>query len=683
MSRRVVSIRWLGWLVTLALSALLVSCDLSALTNVERDVAVSGTLLDDDGAAWADATVYVPADGADAALVAAAAFGVLPGNAGNAGNAGCDAPGTTVLVWACTDAQGRFSFAFASAATQFELVARKDFRVLRVPFDVPSSVVPGTPATIDLGDRRLPDLDPVEDLRAAIHFALPGLRDFSLVTFPDDKVVFDLENAMEAGDGVARSVGVPVRDADGTLIQSFQMTVYHHDLRLPEAASCPTDLVAQQVGDTLGCTPVEGPSRTFQGVPVWSDDQLRDAVLFREEYEPLFVDSATGRLNEGQFQPSVTSLITEGPDGLGTSVAGFYFGPSLEAPSGFQSLRSTLETVIDPKLTERLLQATGANTYVVFSLADYDVPEEHGGPPYRHPDDGHDVAATGHDHHGAVQTPTLSLPGVQPLGHMGTIDGPRISRLVAQMVADVTIYDRRRSNPVVQAGWWSRADHAANVQDLAFTWLQIYADAPAALTTLDQWSNAFILRTRVGRYWALTEASAQALDIHDASCANAPSLIDEYRQRSPTTFRDDALEFWAWWTNTRRYATIGAQGQVLSTGPLGCAWIGTMGETGRDRNVSWTHLSFQTLDNTAATFTHETGHLLDGTHASNATIRPSHRCNLLGFIPVGPTGPSLHHWRIDGTVRTLCFARTLEGDTTKRNMTRIAEYLHDLLPGLP
>ncbi len=678
MPHRLVMPRSFAWLASFVLLSYLSACDQSPVTNVERDVNVTGTLLDDDGEAWAGATVYVPADGADATQLAGHRVEAHRSNTG-----GCDTPGTPVIVWVCTDVDGRFALSFTSTATDFEVVARKDFRVLRVPFDVPTGVVPGAPATIDLGDRRLPDLDPVEDLRSAIRFALPGLHDFSLVAFPDEKVVFELENAMQATDGGARYIGVPLRDADGTLIPSFQLTVYHHDLRLPEAASCPGDLVAQQVGDTLGCTPVEGPSRTFQGVPVWSDDQFREAVLFEEEYRPLFVDPETEQLKEAQFQPSIVSLITEGPDGQGTSVAGFYFGPGLESPAGFQSLRSALETVIDPKLTERLVQAAGANAYVVFSLADYDVPEEHGGPPYRHPDDGLDATASTHDHHVVHTAHGVSLPGVQPLGHVGTIDGPRISRMVAQMVADVTIYDRRRSNPVVQAGWWSRADHAANVQDLAFTWLQIYDDAPAGLTTLDQWSNAFILRTRIGRYWALTEASAQALDFNDESCANAPSLIDEYRQRSPNAFRDDELEFWGWWTNTRRYATFNAQGQLERTGPLGCAWIGTLGETGRDRNVSWTHLSFQTLDNTAATFAHETGHLLDGTHTTTATIRRSHRCNLLGFIPVGPTGPSLHHWRIEGTVRTLCFARTEDGDTSKRNMTRVAEYLHELLPGVP
>ena len=661
-------VRSIAWIALLGALVLLAACDLDALTDVPRDVSLAGALLDDDGEPWADATVYVADDG-DAVTNTARA------DVGNA--ADCDAPGTTVLAWGCTDAEGRFALTFTTQRTELELVGRKGFRVLRIPFELPASIVPGTPATIDLGDRRLPDLDPVEDLRAAIRFVLPGLHDYSLVTFPDEKVVADLEAASRATDESPRYVGVPLRDADGTVFPAFQLTAYHNDLRLPEAARCPDDLLAHQVGDTLGCTPVEGPSLTFQGVPGWSDDTLRDVALFPEEYESLIVDRTTGSLNEAQFQPSVVSLVQEGPDGERTSVAGFYFGPALASPSGFQSLRSTLETVIEPKLTERLVQAAGQDTYVVFSLADYDVPEEHGGPPYRHPGDG--TAASIHAH-GAQ---AASLPGVQPLGHMGTIDGPHVSRLVAQMVADVTIYDRRRSNPVVQASWWSRADHAANLQDMAFTWLQLYADAPETLTTLDQWSNAFILRTRIGRYWALTAASAEALDFHDDSCANAPSLIDEYRQRSPNSFRDDELEFWGWWTNTTAYATFDANGAMTSTGPLGCAWIGTMGNTGRERNVSWTHLTFQTLDNTASTFAHETGHLLNGTHVTAATVRASHRCNLIGIFPVGPTGPSLHHWRVTGTERTLCFARTESGDTTKRNMTRIAEYLHDLLPGVP
>ena len=133
------------------------------------------------------------------------------------------------------------------------------------------------------------------------------------------------------------------------MFQAFPLTVYHHDLRLPEAATCPDDVLAQQVGEELGCTPVEGPSLTFQGVPAWSDDTLRKVALTPEEYEGGIVDREAGELNEEQFQPSVVSLVQEGRDGERTSVAGFYFGPGLASPSGFQSLRGTLETVIDPK----------------------------------------------------------------------------------------------------------------------------------------------------------------------------------------------------------------------------------------------------------------------------------------------------------------------------------------------
>ena len=660
--------RTFAWTALLGAALLLAACDLDELVSLPREVSLAGVLLDDDGAAWADATVYVVADdGAQATSL----------TRNQSAEATCDEPGTTVVVWGCTDADGRFSLAFTTQQSQFDLIGRKNVRVLRVPFELPATLVPGAPTTVDLGDRRLPDLDPVEDLRSAIAFALPGLNDYSLVPFPDEKVVVGLQDAMQVSDGSPRYVGVPLRDADGTVLQQFQLTVYHHDLRLPEAATCPSDVIAQQVGDALGCAPVAGPSRTFQGVPVWTDDQLGEVVLFPEEYEPLFIDSASGQLREDQFQPSVVSLIDEGRDGSMTSVAGFYFGPGLASPSGFQSLRSVLETVIDPKLTERLVESAGPDTYLVFSLADYDVPDEHGDHPIGHPDE--DVATTAHEH-GAH---SATLPGVQPLAHVGTVDGPRVSRLVAQMVADTTIYDRRRTNPLVQPSWFSRADHSANVQDMAFTWLQIYGDAPSALTTLEQWSNAFILRTRVGRYWALTEASARDFEFPANSCVTSPSLVNAFRERSPASFRDDTLEFWGWWTNTTRYATFNTSGVMTSTGALGCAYVGTMGNTGRERNVSWTHLSFQTLDNTAATFVHETGHLINGSHATNATIRSSHRCRLIGIFPVGPTGPSLHHRRIAGTERTLCFARTEAGDTAKRNMTRVAEYLHGILDGVP
>jgi predicted small secreted protein len=643
----------------LALAALLAACDGTAL-GIPRDITVAGVVLDDDGTAFANATVTFEGAGAGTTATLVRAQSAAEG---------CDAPVTSVLAWTCTDASGAFELTFGTTEDRLLFTARSGFRLLRFSFDVPSGVVPGLPERIDLGERRLPDLDPVEDLRTAIAIALPGLRDYTLLQFPDDKVVFALETLMADGSETPIVVRLPVRDADGRVDQSFAFTAYHHDLRLATAATC--DGVAQDGG--LACSAVAGASATFQGVPAWDDARLADVLRFPEEYEPLIVDG--DRLREEAFQPSVVSLIGEGPGASMTSLAAFYFGQDLAAPSGLQSLRSVLETVHGPKLTERLVAAAGADTYLVYSLADYDVPDEHVDHANGHPE-GLAAARSAHAAHGGD---AAASGGVTPLGHVG-IDGPGFATLVAQMVADTTIYDRTRDDPRVQPGWVSRADHAANLQDLAFTWLQIYADAPAGTTTLERNSNAFVVRTRIGRYWALTEASARAFTFPANTCGTSPALIESYRDRSPSTVRDDDLEYWAWWTNTNRYATFDANGNLISTGDLGCAFVGAMGLTGRDGNVSWTHLSFQTLDNTSATFAHETGHLLNGSHRTTATTRASQRCNLLGFIPIGPTGPSLHARRVVGTTRTLCFARTETGDTTARNMTRIAEYLHDLLP---
>lgn len=643
----------------LVLAALLAACDGTALT-IPRDITVTGMVLDDDGTAFANATVTFEGGGATTSttLVRAQSAGV-----------GCDAPVASVLAWTCTDASGAFELTFATSERRLLFTARNGFRLVRFSVDVPSGGVAGLPQRIDLGERRLPDLDPVEDLRTAIAIALPGLRDYTLLQFPDDKVVFALETLMKEGSETPIVVRLPVRDADGRVDQGFAFTVYHHDLRLATASTC--DGAAQAGG--LACSAVEGASATFQGVPAWDDESLADAVRFPEEYRSLLVDG--DRLREESFQPSVVSLIGEGPDASMTSLAAFYFGQDLAAPSGLQSLRSVLETVHGPKLTERLVDAAGASNYLVYSLADYDVPDEHVDHANGHPE----RLSAAHSTHAAHGGDAGTSGHVTRLGHVG-IDGPGFATLVAQMVADTTIYDRTLDNPRVQPGWVSRADHAANLQDLAFTWLQIYADAPAGTTTLQSNSNAFVVRTRIGRYWALTEASARAFAFPANTCGTSPALIETYRDRSPSTMRDDDLEYWAWWTNTNRYATFDANGNLLATGDLGCAFVGAMGLTGRDGNVSWTHLSFQTLDNTSATFAHETGHLLNGSHRTTATTRASQRCRLLGFIPIGPTGPSLHARRVAGTTRTLCFARTETGDTTARNMTRIAEYLHDLLP---
>lgn len=682
------SVRGNAWLIALAMLPILASCDFTGSTVTQRDVIVSGTLLDDDGVPVTETTVHVLASDAETSSGAHGSGGLGRHNAGNAVD--CAPPGVDVVAWSCSDGEGRFSLAFTTTGSSFDLVARRGFRVVRVPFTVTGIARPGTPVTIDLGDRHLPDLDPVEDLDAAIRFALPGLHDYSLVTFPDEKVVADLLSAASSTDSAPRYVGVPLRDADGTVRMAFPLTAYHHDLRLPEAAACEAEVTPKQVVGGLTCVAVQGPSLTFQGLPPWSDATLADAIAFPEEYAPDIVDPVTGDLNESSFQPSIVSLIQSGASGERMSVAGYYFGPSLESPSAFQSLRVTLEAMVDRRTTERLMQAAGEDTYVVFSHADYDPPDIHGAPPpFSHP--GEETSSSGghagsvhhgahaHRDHGSTSPEGSTSADVSPLAHMGPLDGPRIARLVAQMVADVTIYDRRRDNPVVQAGWWTRADHAANLQDLVFTWMQLYADAPPERTSLEQWSNAFVLRTRIGRYWALTRASAQALDTNDSACGGVPTLMDEYRQRSPTTVQDDDLEFWAWWTNSSRYVTFNADGEFVS-GTLGCAYVGRLGETGRDGNVSWTHLSALSLDMTAYVFIHETGHLINGTHRTAATVRRSQRCNLLGFIPIGPTGPSLHHWFVDGEENTLCFARTEDGDAVARNMTRVAEFLHDLLP---
>jgi len=649
-------------LATLALVALLLAvsaCDTSAL-GIPREVTVTGVVLDDDGSAFANATVTLEAVAAPAG--AAAVRSAATPDA-------CTAPVDAVAAWTCTDAAGAFSVVVTTAASELTFTARRGFRLVRFTFAVPSGVVPGRPGRVDLGERRVPDLDPVEDLRTAIGIALPGLHDYSLVTFADEQAVADLQAHIGSGDDPIY-VQLPVRDADGRIDQTFVYTAYHHDLRRPEAAECSG---ATALVGALACTPVVGASATFQGVPAWDDERLGDAVASPEEYAPLFLDG--DRLREDRFQPSVVSLIGEGPDASMTSVAAFYFGPSLAAPSGLQSLRSVLETVHGPALTERLVALAPAGAYLVYSLAEYDVPDEHVDHADGHPEAAASRSAV-HSAHVAAST------DVAPLGHVG-IDGPGFSTLVAQMVADTTIFDRRLSNPRVQPGWVTRADHAANLQDLAFTWLQVYADAPSNLTTLERYSNAFIVRTRIGRYWALTETSAGQFAFPANTCSTSPALIEAYIDRSPATVRDDDLEFWAWWTNTDRYATFDANGNLVATGDLGCAPVGTMGTTGRAGNASWTHLSFQTLDNTSATFIHETGHLLNGSHRTTATTRASQRCRLLGIVPIGPTGPSLHARRVAGFTRTLCFARTEAGDTTARNMTRVAEHLHALLPASP
>jgi hypothetical protein len=232
------------------------------------------------------------------------------------------------------------------------------------------------------------------------------------------------------------------------------------------------------------------------------------------------------------------------------------------------------------------------------------------------------------------------------------------------MVADPTVVDAVSGEHLVRH-FHARADAAANRQDLFFAYVQLSdSEAPAGLTMLDQWSNAFSVRTRVGGYRRLSPAGQATFAFPELSCANEDSLMQAYgaRSRDRTTL---ANEYWMWWTNTDIYP-----------GGWGCANLAGLHKTPQKGSVAWVGLRHSTLETVAQSFMHETGHLINGTHSAAA---PFQRCSLLGAMPVGVIGPSIMGGTLDRNLRTNCFAPTPAYATKLSNMTRVAQYLHTRL----
>jgi hypothetical protein len=120
-----------------------------------------------------------------------------------------------------------------------------------------------------------------------------------------------------------------------------------------------------------------------------------------------------------------------------------------------------------------------------------------------------------------------------------------------------------------------------------------------------------------------------------------------------------------WWTNTSNYG-----------GLWGCAFVNALTATPRDGAVGFTSFRNYTLETVGQTFMHETGHLMNGVHSGSAT---GTQCRLLGIFPFGVTGPSMLGSTSDRNLRANCFAPSaLTAGATKRNVTRVAEYVHAL-----
>lgn len=601
-----------------ALAPVTVALLLAACPPIENATTFEGTLLDADGAAVANAVVYVADDTAASASTVGGAHFHLDGSEG------CQDPTEAFVVRACTDAQGRFALSLPSPApATVRLVFESSY--WRTVLEAQPMVRGGR---LDVAPR-FPALEADEELDRALAYALPWLRDYTLLTLNDEKAIVDLTAHAATPDGATTPyyLPLPIRQPDGT-VEYISWTAYHHDLRSEGVADCALDA---DTGAAVDCLEVEGPSLTFQGVP----------VLEPADYEARMVDSDGNRetlQNELLYQVSVVSVV-------GDELDATYHGLVLDdprTPSSLQGLRSLLDVRYDPATTERLLGLTPDNTYLLFNEIDVVLDPE---------DEDLDLHVQAADAGRAEGV-------VAPASHF-LEDGVKTLRPV--MIADSTIYD-------AVAGEWlitdfrARVDAMANRQALIFAVLQADStQAPANLTSLTQWSNAFAVRTRIGGYRRFTERGQNRFSWPANACVDSPSLLEEYRSLSGDVMGIDN-EYWVWWTRTNRYS-----------GTAGCAGVGGFGSTPRNGGAAWVSMRNASNQVVGSTLMHETGHLLNARHADG---RNPHQCRLFGILPVGPNGPSLMITGVDRATRTQCFAVTLENATSLRSRTKVAEHLH-------
>jgi hypothetical protein len=466
-----------------------------------------------------------------------------------------------------------------------------------------------------------------QELADAITEAFPGLDAFELVSIDDAGIVADLRAHALGGEGgqVARQVRLPLYDADGVRTEADWLA-YHVDVR-QVAIDVPDS-------DDFDHLSPSGPSMTFRGVPDWSYEQTMAWLGIVAE----------GGFDPTVLQPSMLALI-------GDHLEGAHFGIGLnQNVTVIEHLGNALQPHFGTSRADELA-ALVAENYLVYIQSQYRGQLLHGEP--------HSalVAPSG------VETAVAdgAEPSVTPLIHT------QVRELRPVMVADATVYDPS-TNTWHISNWFDRVDAVANRQD-ANLWLSnIAADVPSWASDLPVNNNRILVRTRIAGYEALTLAGQTRLSYPAASKAcgdTADTFINRIRllSRDVIAFPN---EYWMWWT--REYGG-------------GCAYIEALGETPHRGAVGWSGYGDGTHDWTSFVFMHESGHILGGTHRTNdgtsPETLPNHRCNLLGEIPFGPTGPSLMSYA-SGSF-TFCFAASDTSGAQKRNLTQVAEYLNEHL----
>ena len=457
-----------------------------------------------------------------------------------------------------------------------------------------------------------------QELRTAIGKVFPELGTFELVQIDDAPIIANLRAAINSSNPV--SAELPILDDSGKLMM-HKWIAYHVDVRdIQDAAVNNPD--ANQVGPAN--MDFSGPSNTFRGIPDWNDKDFLTNLRNFEEAQSF---------DETMIQPSVLNII-------GGQLEGAYYGnPNSKTVSVFEGIQNLLEPQVGAAEAQRLAGLTKSN-YLVYRQQDFQPNVAHGEVPFNPQGPAVDAAIESE---------------ITPQNHTAV----RILRPV--MVADSSIYDPDTNTWSIN-NWFDRVDAAVNRQN-AYLWLvNIASDIPSSASSLASDNNRIYVRSKIAGYLVLTKFGKSLITFPTQSCGGSGSFVDVVRKLS-NNFTTHTNEYWMWWT--RNYGG-------------GCAYISTLGKTPQGGAVGWAGFGGGSVDWTSFVFMHESGHILGGTHVTNAPGSPetfdSHRCKLFGFWPIGPTGPSLMSYA-SGT-RTYCFAATPSSGTPKKNLTKVAEYLH-------
>lgn len=475
-----------------------------------------------------------------------------------------------------------------------------------------------------------PTETPDAELRSTVEGALPDMERFELVEVDDGPIVEELEGLVAGGTEGPVHVDLPVLRADGSVGEKT-WTAYHVDVRREF-------LFNERLPEAVGMAPEQPqePSRTFRGIPEMTLQEIHAMVA-----EPIALD-------ETEIQPSVLNLVGDGLEGA------YYGNPESEAVQVIEKIDSLLQPHVGTDEARRLAALSEANS-LVYRQQDCQPPVEHGEIPapvefvnvetHAESDDAHDQA---------VRDTTADVHATCPFETVHPV-----------MVADSTVYDPETGTWLV-SNWFDRVDAAANRQDAYLLFSNIGPDVPSSASDLATDNNRLLMRTEIAGYLVLTEFGKSQISYPSSTCGGAGSFVDVVRQLS-TSNPNAENEYWMWWT--KQYGG-------------GCAYISTVHRTPNDYAVGWSGYGGGSTDWTSYVFTHESGHILGGTHRTNAPGSPetydSHRCTIFGSWEIGPTGPSLMSYA-SGT-RTSCFAVTDSDDgLPKKNLTKSAEFLHSVL----